>query len=75
MDVREAGIRYWLQPIAPEDMPAIAADWLAAGIGGDAVVMTASSDFMDSRDIRDRFIEALKEVDAWLPSNDDAELA
>jgi hypothetical protein len=75
MDVREAGIRYWLEPIPPERMPALATEWLAAGIGGDAVVMAASSDFMDSRDIRDRFIGALKEVDVWLPSADDAELA
>jgi hypothetical protein len=75
MDTREAGIRYWLQPLSPEHMPALATEWLAAGIGGDAVLKSASSDFMDSRDIRDLFIEALKEVDAWQPSRDDAELA
>lgn len=75
MDVRQAGIRYWLQPIAPEDMPALATEWLAAGIGGDAVLKSASSDFMDSRDIRDLFIEALKEVDAWQPSRDAAVFA
>jgi hypothetical protein len=75
VDAREAGIRYWLQPLPPEDMPALATEWLAAGIGGDAVLKAASSDFMDTREIRDLFIEALKEVDAWLPSRDDAELA
>jgi hypothetical protein len=56
-------------------MPALATEWLAAGIGGDAVLKAASSDFMESRDIRDLFIKALKEVDAWLPSQHDAELA
>jgi hypothetical protein len=56
-------------------MPALATEWLAAGLGGDAVLKAASSDFMDSRDKRDLFIEALKEVDGWLPSSDDAELA
>jgi hypothetical protein len=30
MDPREVGIRYWLQPIAPEEMPALATEWLAA---------------------------------------------
>jgi hypothetical protein len=75
MDDREAGIRYWLQPLPPEDMPSLATEWLAAGIGGDAVLKSASSDFMDTQEIRDLFIEALKEVDAWLPSKDDAELA
>jgi hypothetical protein len=52
-------------------MPALATEWLAAGIGGDAVLKAASSDFMDSRDKRDLFIAALKEVDAWLPSAND----
>jgi hypothetical protein len=75
MDVREAGIRYWLQPIPPEDMPALATEWLAVGIGGDAVLKSASSDFMDSPDIRRLFTEALKEVDAWQPSRVDARLA
>jgi len=75
VDVREAGIRYWLEPIPPERMPALATGWLADGIGGDAILKAASSDFMDSRDIRDLFIKALKEVDAWLPSQHDAELA
>jgi len=75
VDVREAGIRYWLEPIPPERMPAFATGWLADGIGGDAILKAASSDFMDSRDIRDLFIEALKEADAWLPSQHDAELA
>jgi hypothetical protein len=64
-----------LEPIPPERMPALATEWLAAGIGGDAVLKAASSDFMESRDIRDLFIKALKEVDAWLPSQHDAELA
>jgi hypothetical protein len=64
-----------LEPIPPERMPALATEWLAAGLGGDAVLKAASSDFMDSRDKRDLFIEALKEVDGWLPSSDDAELA
>jgi hypothetical protein len=56
-------------------MPALATGWLADGIGGDAILKAASSDFMESRDIRDLFIKALKEVDAWLPSKHDAELA
>jgi hypothetical protein len=56
-------------------MPALATGWFADGIGGDAILKAASSDFMGSRDIRDLFIKALKEVDAWLPSADDAELA
>jgi hypothetical protein len=60
-----------LEPIPPERMPALATEWLAAGIGGDAVLKAASSDFMDSRDKRDLFIAALKEVDAWLPSAND----
>jgi hypothetical protein len=64
-----------LEPIPPERMPALATEWLAAGRGADAVLKAASSDFMDSRDKRDLFIEALKELDAWLPSADDAELA
>ena len=64
-----------MEPIPPERMPALATEWLAAGLGGDAVLKAASSDFMDSRDKRDLFIEALKEVDGWLPSSDDAELA
>jgi hypothetical protein len=75
VDVHEAGIRYWLEPIVPEDMPGLATEWLAAGIGGEAVLKSASSDFMDSRDICDLFIEALKEIGAWVPSRDDAMLA
>jgi hypothetical protein len=49
VDVREAGIRYWLEPIPPERMPALATEWLAAGIGGDLLDVHEFADLDDGR--------------------------
>jgi hypothetical protein len=59
---------YWLRPIPPEDMPALAARLLAGGHDTPALrqaaALTASA---DPRDIRDAFRAALAELGSWVP--------
>jgi hypothetical protein len=61
----EAAIRFWLDPIPPEEMPMLAALRRAAGY----------SRRDDPRDIRQEFSHALEELGAWLPDRRAAELA
>jgi hypothetical protein len=64
----DVGLDFWLRPIAPENMPMIAAQLLADGYDSPALRHVAGlGAHDDSRDIRSAFQQALAELDAWLP--------
>jgi hypothetical protein len=66
---------YWLRPLPPEDMPALAARLLADGHDTpavrDAAAMTARD---DPRDVRDAFRAALEDLGRWVPDFPTAQL-
>jgi hypothetical protein len=73
---REAGIRFWLDPIPPEEMPMLAARMLAEGHDTPALRRAAGCSRRDDpRDIRQEFGQALDELGARLPDRGAAELA
>jgi len=73
---REAAIRFWFDPIPPEEMPMLAAQMLAEGHDAPALRRAAGySRRDDPRDIRQEFGQALEELGAWLPDRGAAELA
>jgi len=73
---REAGVRFWLDPIPPEEMPMLAARMLAEGHDTPALRRAAGLGRRDDpRDIRQEFGQALDELGAWLPDRAAAGLA
>lgn len=76
MQPRQAAIRFWLDPIPPEQMPMLAAQMLAEGHDTPALRQTAGyTRHDDPRDIREEFGRALDELGTWLPGRAAAELA
>jgi hypothetical protein len=76
VEPREAAIRFWLDPIPPEEMPMLAARMLAEG--GDTPALRRAAGYSrrdDPRDIREEFGQALDELGAWLPDRGAAEPA
>jgi hypothetical protein len=64
----DAALGFWLKPIAPEDMPMIAAHLLADGYDTPSLREAAGFGANDDpRDIRDAFRQALAELGVWLP--------
>ena len=75
VEPEEAAVRYWLDPLLAEAMPLLAAEWVAAGLDGPAVVRAASCSRLDDpRDVRDAFVEALKELGHWYVSMEAAQV-
>jgi hypothetical protein len=76
VEPREAAIRFWLDPIPPEEMPMLAARMLAEGHDTPALRWAAGCSRRDGpRDIREEFGQALDELGAWRPDRGAAELA
>jgi len=76
MEPDQVAVRFWLDPIPPEDMPALAALLLAGGHDTPALRRAAGlARDDDPRDIREEFGRALAELGAWLPDRSAAELA
>lgn len=68
MQPREAGIRFWLDPVPPEEMPVLAARMLAGGHDTPALRRAAGGSRRDDpRDIRQELGQALGEQGAWPP--------
>jgi hypothetical protein len=68
MDPTQVGLDFWLKPVAPEDMPMIAAVLLSDGYDSPALREVAGlGRHDDPRDVRSAFQQALIELDAWLP--------
>jgi hypothetical protein len=68
VEPREAAIRFWLDPIPPEEMPMLAARMLAEGHDTPALRWAAGCSRRDGpRDIREEFGQALDELGAWRP--------
>jgi hypothetical protein len=75
MEPRAAAIAYWLQPLSPEVMPQLAAEWLAEGRDGPGLTRAACANTNDDpRDVRDVFEAALKELGVWRESREAAEI-
>jgi hypothetical protein len=75
MDPAEAALAIWLDPLTPEDMPVIAAEWLATGRDGPAVTHAACCRPNDDpREVRDAFVAALDELGVSFASHEDAEI-
>jgi hypothetical protein len=73
---REAAIRFWLDPIPPQEMPMLAARMLAEGHDTPALRRAAGCSRRDDpRDVREEFAQALDELGAWLADRGAAELA
>jgi hypothetical protein len=73
---REAGARFWPDPIPPEEMPMLAARMLAEGHDMPALRRAAGFGRRDDpRDIRQEFGQAVDEFGVWLPDRGAAELA
>jgi len=73
---REAGIRFWLDPVPPEEMPMLAARMLAEGHDTPALRRAAGCSRRDDpRDMRQAFGPAPEELGVWLPDRGAAGLA
>jgi hypothetical protein len=72
----QVAVRFWLDPIPPEDMPVLAARMLAEGHDTPALRLAAGfARDDDPRDVREAFGRVLGELGAWLPGRGAAELA
>ena len=68
MDPIQVGLDFWLKPVAPEDMPMIAAVLLSDGYDSPALREVAGlGRHDDPRDVRSAFQQALIELNAWFP--------
>ncbi len=74
MNPNQAALRYWLDPLPVDQLPLIAAQWVAEGNDDPNILATAIADrHTDPRDIRESFVAALKAQDAWILTRDAAE--
>ena len=68
MEPTQVGLDYWLKPVAPEDMPMIAAVLLSDGYDSPALREVAGlGRHDDPRDVRSTFQQALIELNTWFP--------
>ena len=74
MDAAQVALDYWLEPLTPESLPAVAAELLADGYDSPALRETAGMPPGDVVCVREVFVRALREMGVHVDSREDAQV-